>query len=42
VNATVDDVPWLVAPAPADTLTEETLAYMHPDGPQALPPEPAA
>jgi quercetin dioxygenase-like cupin family protein len=43
-NDTDDDTLWLVAGAPgepANTLemTPETLAFMYPDGPKALPPE---
>jgi quercetin dioxygenase-like cupin family protein len=43
-NDTEADALWLVAgapPEPANTLemTPETLAFMYPDGPQALPPE---
>jgi uncharacterized cupin superfamily protein len=43
-NDTDADVLWLVFGAPneaANTLemTEETLAYLYPDGPKALPPE---
>ncbi len=43
-NDTQADALWLVAgapPEPANTLemTPETLAFMYPDGPKALPPE---
>jgi quercetin dioxygenase-like cupin family protein len=46
-NDTDSDALWLVAGAPPDfpkgantlTMDEETLAYMYPDGPKALPPE---
>jgi mannose-6-phosphate isomerase-like protein (cupin superfamily) len=43
-NDTEADVLWLVFGAPpeaANTLemTEETLAFLYPDGPKALPPE---
>jgi hypothetical protein len=43
-NDTDEDVLWLVFGAPheaANTLemSEETLAFMYPDGPKALPPE---
>jgi quercetin dioxygenase-like cupin family protein len=43
-NDTDDDQLWLIAGAPreaANTLemTAETLAWMYPDGPKALPPE---
>jgi quercetin dioxygenase-like cupin family protein len=43
-NDTDADSLWLVVgapPEPANTLemTEEQLAFMYPDGPQALPPE---
>jgi uncharacterized cupin superfamily protein len=43
-NDTADDALWLVFGAPdeaANTLemSEETLAFMYPDGPKALPPE---
>jgi quercetin dioxygenase-like cupin family protein len=43
-NDTGEDVLWLVFGAPheaANTLemSEETIAYMYPDGPKALPPE---
>jgi uncharacterized cupin superfamily protein len=43
-NDTADDQLWLVVgapPEPANTLemTEETLAWIYPDGPKALPPE---
>jgi mannose-6-phosphate isomerase-like protein (cupin superfamily) len=43
-NDTDEDQLWLVVgapPEPANTLemTEETLAFLYPDGPKALPPE---
>jgi len=43
-NDTSEDVLWLVFGAPneaANTLemTEETMAFLYPDGPKALPPE---
>jgi mannose-6-phosphate isomerase-like protein (cupin superfamily) len=43
-NDTEEDALWLVFGAPnenANTLemSEETMAYMYPDGPKALPPE---
>jgi uncharacterized protein YuzE len=43
-NDTDADVLWLVFGAPneaANTLemTEETMAFLYPDGPKALPPE---
>jgi quercetin dioxygenase-like cupin family protein len=43
-NDTDADVLWLVVGAPAEAantleMTPETLAFMYPDGPKALPPE---
>jgi quercetin dioxygenase-like cupin family protein len=43
-NDTDSDQLWLVVGAPAEAantlqMTEETLAFMYPDGPKALPPE---
>jgi uncharacterized cupin superfamily protein len=43
-NDTGEDVLWLVVGAPAEPgntleMTEETLAFMYPDGPKTLPPE---
>jgi quercetin dioxygenase-like cupin family protein len=43
-NDTDTDALWLVAGAPPETantleMTRETLAFMYPDGPKALPPE---
>jgi uncharacterized cupin superfamily protein len=43
-NDTGEDALWLVVGTPVEAantleMTEETLAYMYPDGPKALPPE---
>jgi hypothetical protein len=43
-NDSSDEALWLIfgaPPGPANTLEmdEETLAWMYPDGPKALPPE---
>jgi uncharacterized cupin superfamily protein len=43
-NDTGEDALWLVVGTPVEAantleMSEETLAYMYPDGPKALPPE---
>jgi uncharacterized cupin superfamily protein len=43
-NDTGEDALWLVVGTPAEAantleMSEETVAYMYPDGPKALPPE---
>jgi mannose-6-phosphate isomerase-like protein (cupin superfamily) len=43
-NDTDEDTLWLVFGAPSEAantleMSEETLAYLYPDGPKALPPE---